>query len=165
MSKGTVPRHCKHCGKEFNACPSEIRKNRAIYCCQSCRIYDYHQRRVTKCQTCGSEFLRKSLKHRFCSRPCFVIAAKEGRVHKYTQWVDRYGYLMQGSVGKTTPVHRLVVERVLGIKLKSHVIVHHINGNKQDNSPGNLMICTQSYHRMLQDRMANLYMEEHFSEN
>ena len=37
-------------------------------------------------------------------------------------------------------LHRTVAERMLGRKLKSGEVVHHIDGNKQNNAPGNLKV-------------------------
>lgn len=42
--------------------------------------------------------------------------------------------------------HRLVMEEELGRPLKSSEIVHHIDGNKKNNHPDNLMIMTRSEH-------------------
>jgi len=65
--------------------------------------------------------------------------------------------------------HVLIAEKVLGRRLKSkrkgdeHTeIVHHLNGDKTDNRNSNFLICTQSYHRWLHNRMSLLYQQEHF---
>ncbi len=42
--------------------------------------------------------------------------------------------------------HRVVAERKLGRPLKAGEIVHHIDGNKRNNDPDNLMVMTQSEH-------------------
>ena len=46
-------------------------------------------------------------------------------------------------------VHRHIVETMLGRTLKSNEVVHHINGNKQDNNPDNLKVMTRAEHTQL----------------
>lgn len=45
--------------------------------------------------------------------------------------------------------HRLIVERILGRKLKYKEQIHHINGDKTDNRPENLVVLTNSEHQKL----------------
>lgn len=42
--------------------------------------------------------------------------------------------------GRYFPEHRLVMGRILGRPLLASETVHHVNGDKQDNSPGNLQL-------------------------
>jgi len=58
--------------------------------------------------------------------------------------------------------HVAIAESVLGRSLNKGEVVHHINGIKDDNRHSNLLICTQSYHRWFEGRMAFLYKQEHF---
>ena len=49
---------------------------------------------------------------------------------------------------------RKAVEAFLGIKLKPHNVVHHIDGNKLNDDPRNLLPCEdESYHKMLEARI------------
>jgi hypothetical protein len=45
--------------------------------------------------------------------------------------------------------HRLIMEQHLGRKLKSNEVVHHIDGNPQNNAIENLHLCTQKEHILI----------------
>lgn len=59
--------------------------------------------------------------------------------------------------------HTLKASAALGRPLKKGEIVHHINGDKHDNSNSNLLVCGQPYHMWLHWRMSDLYAKEHFA--
>ena len=48
--------------------------------------------------------------------------------------------------GKTDREHRFIAEDIVGRKLDADEIVHHIDGNKRNNSPDNLQIVTRAEH-------------------
>jgi hypothetical protein len=57
---------------------------------------------------------------------------------QYKTYIDENGYRRFSDSNKL--VHRYVVEKKIGRKLRQEEIVHHINRNKLDNSPENLEV-------------------------
>lgn len=64
------------------------------------------------------------------------------------------GYSQAGFRGKRKYQHIAVAERALGRSLPANAEVHHVNENKSDNRPENLVICPSAkYHQLLHMRM------------
>lgn len=67
-------------------------------------------------------------------------------------WVDKSGYLRHGA---DKYVHVTVAEQALGKPMPQGAVVHHVDGDKKNNEPSNLVICpNQRYHMMLHTRAA-----------
>lgn len=154
---------CNHCGREFDRRPSAIKAKN--YCSKKCRYMATHV--SLTCDTCGKAFEKPQcwgvFEHNFCCREC----AKAFTGPRLTQYnIDhnpdamddkrrralRLAHLGKGE-GKTYTktygrhTHRIVAEQILGRPLKPGEVVHHIDGNKRNNNPENLMVfASQALH-------------------
>lgn len=69
----------------------------------------------------------------------------------------RDGYIRRGRTNERRLEHVQVVERVLGKPLPPKAVVHHIDENRSNNHPANLVICPDhAYHALIHRRMRAL---------
>ena len=114
----------------------------------------------TVCDECGAEVVYSPskfnrVKNHFCSKQCHMkfmnMQLNPTRMTDEVKEKIRNSRLGSGkgnSYEKThgRHTHRIVAEQKLGRPLKSGEIVHHIDGNKRNNKPDNLMVMTQAEH-------------------
>ena len=133
------------------------------------------------CKNCGKEFIANVCKgaHRgkFCSLKCYW-EYKTGKPHGKTRerpnylisqgykWVrvpmDYNGGIVKGLKGhKYLQEHRFVAEKMIGRRLRRGEIIHHLNFDKLDNRPENLIVfSSQSLHLKIERELARKYMRE-----
>lgn len=132
-------RTCQHCGTEMQRPP---RMPRTLWAKRKwCDLICMNAARAPKemvCERCGAPFrpaFTRSRGHKFCSIQC----ANMGRPIR-----GPYRKAKDGQKSRT--VHRIVMEQMIGRPLLTSEIVHHEDGNKQNNSPSNLSITTNAAH-------------------
>ena len=118
------------------------------------------------CAQCGREtrrhFTKKNAARRFCDIRCYRaarigagnpnwkggLALTSAYIRRHVPdhpRADSWGYVDE---------HVLVAERALGKYLPTGAVVHHVNVDRRNNAPTNLVICeNQTYHKLLHVRM------------
>ena len=105
----------------------------------------YAGRFQKNCERCGREFKSKAHEYpskwvlrRYCSLACSSRRPSQSRYLR-----------MKLPSGKSGQVHRVVMEKHLGRRLKTTEHVHHKNGNTHDNRPENLEVMSAGDHARL----------------
>jgi hypothetical protein len=134
--KEIAAKQCEICGKEFQ--PSE-RKVR--FCSRECsRENQRSPDRNKNCEKCGTP-LRPDvgIKTRFCSMRCAHLGRPS--VFGYADGTRRTvtgGYIDIKVNGQWVREHRWMMEQKIGRPVKADEVVHHVNGQRDDNRPENL---------------------------
>jgi hypothetical protein len=109
-----------------------IRKKPPVQFCPQCGKEKIPRRYYRKSGQGADRYFQYFVPKKFCSKKC------EGEALRNPNRVDKKGYRIVQLNDRPVFVHRLIMEQVLGRKLRRGETVHHKNGIKHDNRPENL---------------------------
>lgn len=89
------------------------------------------------CCNCGKEYFGFKKDSLFCSRECFISF---NRKQKNQYVYDSKNY--KNNIWQ----HRNIAEKVLGKKLNTSQVVHHLDGNPKNNELTNLVVMSRQAH-------------------
>lgn len=155
---------CSLCGKRIWKNVMSLKKAKNIYCSKQCqgKAKQKVNGMIVKCFNCGKKIQRnnyrlKNSKRHFCSEECQYIALKPPIMfgENHPLWVgghDKKGYPRE----QWTETLRLSIRQrdnfkcqVCGVpelECETKLDVHHIDYNKQNNNPDNLISLCHSCH-------------------
>lgn len=145
-----MEKNCLKCGKTFKVTRAKEIKTKH-YCSQSCR-----SKLITKpCGTCGTPVTRvqsQMLETAYCNRKC-AKAFTGPRMRKMNEELNPE---------RMTIGTRLALRAAkLGRPLVKGECVHHIDRNRKNNDPSNLMVFASHSEHMAQHKKENRERKEH----
>jgi hypothetical protein len=153
-------RKCKTCGDVFAPRNTQLEVGQGLYCSQECSWFGLKGRTLP-------EEHRKKISVSLKNSDALKAAIKRGPENscfKFEIIADGYRYITT-SENKKIAEHRFVAEAVIGRKLKENEVVHHIDTNKLNNSPENLVVLTRDKHAKIHFTMRrNEKIRERLSE-
>ena len=132
-----VPLRCSYCGAEIRRYPSQIREHN--FCSRRCSGA-YSSREKNPDGYCYRDFSKNSAR-----MTAMNLELNPKRMRQETRNKLRTARLNTGSGESYAKLygrheHRVVAEQMLGRPLMPGEVVHHIDRNKRNNAPENLMV-------------------------
>lgn len=113
--------------------------------------------RTCKVENCNSPIDANDLCNKHRLRLYYHNTTDARRNENGAGHLHHTGYVYVKINGKRIAQHRLVVEKAMGKSLPPGAIIHHLNGDKSDNRPCNLVVCpSEAYHNLLHSRQKRL---------
>jgi endogenous inhibitor of DNA gyrase (YacG/DUF329 family) len=148
-------RNCKICKKEFFVQNREIKKGYGNYCSKKCHGISLRTGELGKCKNCNkSIWIQPNVNQKFCSMKCSQDFQKKSFLGKNNSaWIDGRSY-DKHYLPEFRVIRREISQRdnfkcmlcqIEESKLKQHSI-HHIDYNKNNNQPSNLITLCVSCH-------------------
>lgn len=155
---------CAHCHKPFETRADQPSK----YCSKSCNQLGSRQREQITCAWCNRQFERCLSKQRqsksglyFCTRECKDAAQQIGGLSEIMP--SHYGT----SNGRNSATYRSLYKRAHCLdklacvrcsydEFECGIDVHHLDGDKRNNAPANLLALCAPCHRALHDSLWQL---------
>lgn len=138
---------CSVCSAAFSRNASSIAASKSgrFFCSHKCHGAFTTAHRTFSCIQCGTDFLRsgdrvRAGRTKFCSHVCYSAHNAVGG------YLNTNGYRVVYSGGKRTLEHRLVAQESIGRDIAPNEHVHHIDGNKLNNTPENLVVLSPAQH-------------------
>lgn len=98
----------------------------------------------------NGEKIKCTPEHKFLLKNNTYIEAKNLQIGSSLMPVYVYSNGKKYLGFRNKYLHRFVMEQILGRKLNSKEVVHHIDGNKKNNDPSNLKLMNDSEHRKME---------------
>lgn len=93
-----------------------------------------------ECILCGKSYKAWRKDSKFCSHKCSVASLKNEGINNY---------VYSGDYKVSIWEHRVIASKILGRKLNSNEVVHHVDLNPKNNSLSNLIVLSRNKHASL----------------
>ena len=146
--------NCIICSNNFYAKPRHIKVGWGKYCSKECQYKAQHTGKIVKCSNCGRSIYRQQSalqqsksKKFFCDKSCLASWKNRNILYgeKSANWRNGAGsYRAIMSRAKVKPICSMCQQDD-----KRVLVVHHIDGNRQNNSLKNLIWVCRNCHCLI----------------